>query len=907
MSLRFIHADDDDYTAALSRSARDGALAASSESTFPFGGDASFHSLPHITEVDERDYARKQDMFWQYDDRDEEAAIGRPVHGPRGCGGCQPRYVRSRGGIRAYDPSTNEAMPLDGVRIYQLLQGLPEEFCRWLSIDPILSHPKRYMWIVAVCGPGLTHISVDRHEDNTRRPGGGIANKMRSSTVEPTSAERTVVLRMANRLKALESNPPPGVRTVRHVLSAAACHRRSPGDKDKKKNKDDRAQVQAGGGVGGGVGGGGEVPSASVESHQAVHATVRPEDARMEPRETEETETQPTGLSTSTSETETQAARVIADTDRGGELWSESEKLSLSMIADTDADVRKWAREGIRGDSGETSGVQIGLAGDRTGSSSSTQGGEFIESAGESAESAASAESLLAQAHQLWASDFATTVSRLTPAVWKRQVAEARDELQYALDSIIRRDANPTGRHGAIMAGHGGRGLNMTMRRFQSSQRGALTQTEKLVGKGGRFGGNVKGKRVDFSGRAVNDVAPELPTNAAELPVMVMMQHYDETPVTEYTIAALMHSVHTGPFVHPGANMIKHADGNLYNLRFLRNRRALPLRLGMTVDRQLRGQRYEALTGRRRMADARGGDRYIFNRAPTLHALGMQEHIAVERNWGYRRPNVEVARVNPCSFPPYRADADGDAWSLMAPVGSPAASVEVERMDVNNNVKQPSDGSPCIVPAQDYPLATFLATEPGVSFEYARAVQILGARGLHDPVVFASAIAPTFWVPVSHHIDDDDDHDHDQDHSRHESEGVSGRRGAYGGDDDDTEDDGDKQIHDVDDMDDTNDTNDTDDTDETVDTNDTNVDMSVAGHRSTKTMMMQRYRHGMVVWAMMFVTTAMVVMLTAPSSTVTWIVTKTLKKASTNTTNTQKASASTTTKTVHSNQPVLRE
>ena len=151
-------------------------------------------------------------------------------------------------------------------------------------------------------------------------------------------------------------------------------------------------------------------------------------------------------------------------------------------------------------------------------------------------------------------------------------------------------------------------------------------------------GGNLSGKRVNFSGRTVISPNPDLPLYGVGVPLQVAsILSYPER-VTKHNIMRMKMLVAAGPTNYPGALTVRGADSSVRDLERLNVRQlaAQALQIGDTVDRHLQD-----------------GDIVLFNRQPSLHKMSIMCHRAVVL------PG-RTFRFNECVCTPYNADFDGD-------------------------------------------------------------------------------------------------------------------------------------------------------------------------------------------------------------------------------------------------------
>ncbi len=225
--------------------------------------------------------------------------------------------------------------------------------------------------------------------------------------------------------------------------------------------------------------------------------------------------------------------------------------------------------------------------------------------------------------------------------------------LQEAVDALI-----DNGRRGRPVTGPNNRPLK--------------SLSDMLKGKQGRFRQNLLGKRVDYSGRSVIVVGPELKMYQCGLPKEMALELFKPF--------VMKRLVETG-----GVNNIKAA------------RKA--------VERASKSEVWDALEV------VIKNHPVLLNRAPTLHRLGIQafEPVLVEG---------KALKLHPLVCTAYNADFDGDQMAVHVPLSAEAQAEARFLMLAANNLLKPSDGSPVAVPTQDMVLGSYYLTldkegEPG--------------------------------------------------------------------------------------------------------------------------------------------------------------------------------------------------
>ncbi|MDD2978458.1 MAG: DNA-directed RNA polymerase subunit beta' [Hespellia sp.] len=225
--------------------------------------------------------------------------------------------------------------------------------------------------------------------------------------------------------------------------------------------------------------------------------------------------------------------------------------------------------------------------------------------------------------------------------------------LQEAVDALI-----DNGRRGRPVTGPGNRALK--------------SLSDMLKGKSGRFRQNLLGKRVDYSGRSVIVVGPELKIYQCGLPKEMAIELFKPFVMKELV-----------------------ANGTAHNIK---NAKKMVERLQPEVWDVLEGVIKEHPV--------------MLNRAPTLHRLGIQafEPILVEG---------KAIKLHPLACTAFNADFDGDQMAVHVPL-SVEAQAECRFLLLSpNNLLKPSDGGPVAVPSQDMVLGIYYLTQerPGAKGE----------------------------------------------------------------------------------------------------------------------------------------------------------------------------------------------
>ncbi|MDO5717061.1 MAG: DNA-directed RNA polymerase subunit beta' [Tissierellia bacterium] len=216
--------------------------------------------------------------------------------------------------------------------------------------------------------------------------------------------------------------------------------------------------------------------------------------------------------------------------------------------------------------------------------------------------------------------------------------------LQEAVDALI-----DNGRRGRPVTGPGNRALK--------------SLNDMLKGKQGRFRQNLLGKRVDYSGRSVIVVGPELKFYQCGLPKNMALELFKPFVMHELVKSKKAHNIKNAK------RMIERMDPAVWD------------ELEVVIK----------------------DHPVLLNRAPTLHRLGIQafEPILVEG---------KAIKLHPLVCTPYNADFDGDQMAVHVPLSVEAQAEARLLMLSTNNILAPKDGKPITVPSQDMVLGCYYLT-----------------------------------------------------------------------------------------------------------------------------------------------------------------------------------------------------
>ncbi|KAK7603430.1 hypothetical protein V9T40_003429 [Parthenolecanium corni] len=212
---------------------------------------------------------------------------------------------------------------------------------------------------------------------------------------------------------------------------------------------------------------------------------------------------------------------------------------------------------------------------------------------------------------------------------------------------------------------------------------------QRLKGKGGRFRGNLSGKRVNYTSRTVISPDPNLRIEEVGVPIYVAKILTYPERVHPSNKEWLKKLIVNGPDVHPGANYVEKQgdEDNKISLRYARrNFIARDLKEGDVVARHL--------------CD---GDIVLFNRQPSLHKLSIMCHRV-------KVLDFRTFRFNECVCAPYNADFDGDEMNLHLPQTEEARAEALILMGNTSNLVTPRNGELIIAATQDFITGAYLMT-----------------------------------------------------------------------------------------------------------------------------------------------------------------------------------------------------
>jgi len=198
-----------------------------------------------------------------------------------------------------------------------------------------------------------------------------------------------------------------------------------------------------------------------------------------------------------------------------------------------------------------------------------------------------------------------------------------------------------------------------------SSQRRPLRSlADMLKGKQGRFRQNLLGKRVDYSGRSVIAVGPDLRLNECGLPKKMALEIFKPFVINKIIERGLAHNIRNAN------HLIENASPEIWEI----------------------------------LEEVIAGKKVLLNRAPTLHRLGIQafKPILIEDL---------CIRIPPMVCSAFNADFDGDQMAVHLPLTEEAQKEASELMLASGNILKPATGEPVITPSQDIVLGCYYLTK----------------------------------------------------------------------------------------------------------------------------------------------------------------------------------------------------
>jgi len=217
--------------------------------------------------------------------------------------------------------------------------------------------------------------------------------------------------------------------------------------------------------------------------------------------------------------------------------------------------------------------------------------------------------------------------------------------LQEAVDALF-----DNGRHGRPVLGPGNRPLK--------------SLADMLKGKQGRFRQNLLGKRVDYSGRSVIVIGPELKLHECGLPKKMALELFEPFIIRKLREKGFVHTIKSAK------KMVEKAKLEVWDI----------------LDEVIKDHPV------------------LLNRAPTLHRLGVQafQPLLIEG---------KAIRIHPLVCAAFNADFDGDQMAVHVPLSLESQMESRILMLSTNNIFSPANGKPIVVPSQDIVLGCYYLTK----------------------------------------------------------------------------------------------------------------------------------------------------------------------------------------------------
>ncbi|XP_071838270.1 DNA-directed RNA polymerase II subunit RPB1-like isoform X1 [Apostichopus japonicus] len=272
------------------------------------------------------------------------------------------------------------------------------------------------------------------------------------------------------------------------------------------------------------------------------------------------------------------------------------------------------------------------------------------------------------------------------------------NEQNGAAAHILAEDVGLLQFHVATMSDNEMPGLPRAM---QKSGRPLKSVKQRLKSKEGRVRGNLMGKRVDFSARAVITPDPNLKIDQVGVPRTIASNLTYPEIVTPFNIDKLQELVKRGANQYPGAKYIIRDNGDRVDLRFHPRPSDLHLQCGYKVERHIHDD-----------------DVVIFNRQPSLHKMSMMGHRVKILPWSTFRLNLSVTS-------PYNADFDGDEMNLHVPQSMETRAEVTQIMMVPRQIITPQSNKPVMGIVQDSLTAVRKFTKRDVFIEKDEMMQLL--------------------------------------------------------------------------------------------------------------------------------------------------------------------------------------
>jgi len=238
--------------------------------------------------------------------------------------------------------------------------------------------------------------------------------------------------------------------------------------------------------------------------------------------------------------------------------------------------------------------------------------------------------------------------------------------LQEAVDALF-----DNGRHGRPVLGTGNRPLK--------------SLSDMLKGKQGRFRQNLLGKRVDYSGRSVIVIGPELKLHQCGLPKKMALELFEPFIIKKLKERGFVHTIKSAK------RMVEKAKLEVWDI----------------------------------LEEVIADHPILLNRAPTLHRLGIQafQPVLIEG---------KAIRIHPLVCSAFNADFDGDQMAVHVPLSIEAQMETRLLMMASNNIFSPSSGEPIVSPTQDIVIGLHYLTKeckgkPGEGMIFASMDEVISA------------------------------------------------------------------------------------------------------------------------------------------------------------------------------------
>ncbi len=217
--------------------------------------------------------------------------------------------------------------------------------------------------------------------------------------------------------------------------------------------------------------------------------------------------------------------------------------------------------------------------------------------------------------------------------------------LQEAVDALF-----DNGRHGREVMGSGGRPLK--------------SLADMLKGKQGRFRQNLLGKRVDYSGRSVIVIGPELKISECGIPKIMALELFQPFIIRKLREKGFVHTIKSAK------KMVQQENPEVWDI----------------------------------LEEVIKDHPVLLNRAPTLHRLGIQAFQP-------RLIEGKAIRIHPLVCSAFNADFDGDQMAVHVPLSMESQMEARLLMSASNNIFSPSNGRPITTPSQDIVLGAYYLTK----------------------------------------------------------------------------------------------------------------------------------------------------------------------------------------------------